>query len=382
MNAKRAVSAVVTVAVFAGAGLLLYAMLSGGRSTMGPPAEADENPHADAIVPVQVGTIGKATVHRILTVYGQIEPAPASATQPAAVAMVGVPAADLVADVTCAEGQDVKAGQVLFRLDSRAVDAQATEAQAMVTAAAAALDALHKAPAGSVPEWVMTAAQWEKDSTQAMLDHARAQQQWRAIAAPMSGTCTAVNIRAGQVADASMPAVEIVDLHRLVAALEVPGFDASSVTRGQRVSLETGTASGNSAMASIAATRPSGIEGLIVRVDPAADAATGMVSADVDLPADCGLRPGQFVCGHIEIASHADCLVVPAEAIVTDINGQRRIAVVEGMHRASFQPVVVGIREADTVEISAPGMTTGQVIVTGGAYALPAGGCNIQIVGP
>jgi len=382
MNAKRAVSAVLTVAVFAAAGLLLYAMLSGGRSTMGPPTEADENPHTDAIVPVQVGTISKATVHRTLTVYGQVEPAPASADQPAAAAMVSVPSADLVADVTCAEGQSVKAGQVLFRLDARAADAQAAQAQALATAAAAAVDALHDAPAGSVPAWVITAAQWEKDSAQAMLDHARAQQQWRIVTAPMSGTVTAVNIRAGQVAAASTPAVEIVDLHRLVAALDVPGFDASSVASGQRVGVEMRTAAANSAMAPGASTRPSAIEGSIVRVDPAADASTGMVSVDVALPADSGLRPGQFVCGHIEIESHADCLVVPAAAIVTDINGQPRIALVEGMHRASFLPVVVGIRQGDTVEISAPGLAAGQPIVTGGAFALPPGGCNIQNVGP
>ena len=379
MNAKRTLVALMNIAVFAGAGLLLYVLFSGGRSTVAPQDE-DENRHTDAHVAVQVGVVARSTVHRMLTAYGQVEPAPASVNnQPAASVMVGLPAAERITDVAVAEGQHVDAGQILFRLDTRAADAQAAQAKAMTAAAQAAVDALAKAPAESVPAWAMAAAKWERDSAQALLARAQAEQQWRIVTAPISGTVTNLTVRAGQVADPSTAAVEIVDMNRLVAALDVPGFDAHALEPGERVTLDTSSSAGDSDPAHAASTRPALIEGLVQRVDPAADATTGMVSADITLPADCGLRPGQFVRGRIEIETHADCLVVPADAIVTDTGGKPRIALVEGRHRAYFKELTVGIREGDTVEVSAPGLSQGQEIVTGGAYALPPDGCNIDV---
>jgi membrane fusion protein (multidrug efflux system) len=374
MKLNQTVVALFNVAVFAAAGLLLYLLLRGGHATVAPQSEADEDHHENALVSVRVGAIERGTVHRILTAYGQVEPAPASTTQPAASARVGVPVSELVSELLCAEGDHVSPGQALFRLDTRPADATIAQDQALTTAAQSVLDTLHRIQTPSVPDWALAAAQWERDWAQATLDRARTELRWRTVASPISGTVTALNIRTGQVADASTAAVEIVDTARLVAALDVPGFDATSVHAGQHVILDVPTRGSS--------TRPSASDGSIVRIDPMADISSGMVSADVSLPPDCGLWPGQFLRGRVEIETHDNCLIVPADAIVNDADAKPRIALIQGTHRAYFQNVVIGIRQGDRVEIAAepnsPPFEQGQNIVIGGADALPRGGCNIE----
>ena len=68
MNAKRSAIILINIAVFAGAGLVFYWLLHGGRLTV-IPDDADTNHHTDAIVTVQVGSIARSTVHRIVTAH-------------------------------------------------------------------------------------------------------------------------------------------------------------------------------------------------------------------------------------------------------------------------------------------------------------------------
>jgi multidrug efflux pump subunit AcrA (membrane-fusion protein) len=88
------------------------------------------------------------------------------------------------------------------------------------------------------------------------------------------------------------------------------------------------------------------------------------------LPADCGLRPGQFVSLRIVTAVHTNCLAAPAESVVTDENGGSVIALVKG-DEAAQMPVQIGLRENGLVEISAPDLKAGDSVVTVGAYGLP-----------
>jgi membrane fusion protein (multidrug efflux system) len=68
---------------------------------------------------------------------------------------------------------------------------------------------------------------------------------------------------------------------------------------------------------------------------------------------------------------HRDCLVVPAESIVNDDTGQPGVSVVRGDHEtASREPVKVGLRDGDDVEISGNDLQPGTLIVTKGAAAL------------
>ena len=100
------------------------------------------------------------------------------------------------------------------------------------------------------------------------------------------------------------------------------------------------------------------------------DPKTGAILARALLPADSGLRPGQFVQLKIVTAVHTNCLAAPAESVVTDIKGQSVISLVKG-DEATQTPVQTGFRENGWVEVEGNGLKEGDSVVTVGAYGLP-----------
>ena len=105
-------------------------------------------------------------------------------------------------------------------------------------------------------------------------------------------------------------------------------------------------------------------------VSPDVDKDNGTVLVRALLPADSGLRPGQFVPLRIVTAVHTNCLAAPAESVVTDESGKSVIALVKGDESVQT-PVQTGLRENGWVEIAAPGLKAGDTVVTVGAYGLP-----------
>jgi membrane fusion protein, multidrug efflux system len=347
MSWKRAIFSVINLVIFVGAGILLFHL---AKNTTAAPSEEEEeamNPGVPTAVAVHAGEIGRMTLHRVITVYGRVEGEPATGNAPAAEAHITPAVYGLVSQVDCIEGEHVTQGQTLLTMDTRTADAQVERARAF-------LAAVQKAGTGSQQGGPAYLIQLLGDLAQAELDYAQGQRKLLEIASPISGVVTNVSIHAGEVAGPGSGGIEIVDTDRLVAALDIPGFEAGSVKIGQAVAME-GLGAG----------------GKIVRVDPGVDLTTGTVSADVALPAGSGFRPGEFVSGRIQIETHADCLAVPAESIVRDPQGRARITMVNGdEHEATFRYVDVGIREGDWVEVSGEGLDAGQEIVTGGAYGL------------
>ena len=100
------------------------------------------------------------------------------------------------------------------------------------------------------------------------------------------------------------------------------------------------------------------------------DKDNGTVLVRALLPVDGGLRPGQFVPLRIVTAVHTNCLAAPGESVVTDESGKSVIALVKG-DAATQTPVQTGLRESGWVEVEAPEIKAGDVVVTIGAYGLP-----------
>ena len=95
------------------------------------------------------------------------------------------------------------------------------------------------------------------------------------------------------------------------------------------------------------------------------DAKNGTILTRALLPADSGLRPGQFVQLKIVTAVHTNCLAAPSESVVTDESGQSVIALVNG-DKATQTPVQTGLREDGWVEVAGTGLKEGDVHRDGG----------------
>ena len=318
------ITPLVKLCVVAGAAWGLYLLWHKGL-----PHCPDEGEGAvETEVAVQVGKISLRTLRHYVSAYGTVEPEPAAAGTPAASAHITAPLAALVAEVNCFEGQSVEKGQTLFTLDQSALDqALARRAQ------------LH-------------------------------------ITAPLSGTVVYLNLRPGEVTDPERPTplVVVADLTRLIVAANVPSSQLPFVKLDQKVEIIPQQGDDPNAASKTEAgdlhPTPAVFIGKVKFIEKQVDPKTDMGLLDVSVPPEAQLRPGQFVSVRIITEERRDCLAVPAQSVVKNESGEWVISLVSGKW-AVQQPVMVGFRDGDLVQVHNLMLQAGDQVVTVGAYGLP-----------
>lgn len=317
-----------------------------------PLVRAEEEKKVETDVAVQVAKVTRTTLRRAVTAYGNIEP------EPLASARLAPAQAGIIAEVNAIEGQRVEKGAVLFRLDSRAVDAAVAKAELAIEFAQKNADRQTKliAAEGTSEKLVLESKQ-ALAAAKTELATAKVQQSLLSGEAPLTGTVVRFTAKPGEPADATKPLAEIVDLDRLTASVHVPRADAAELHAEQKAQLLAG---GDAAP----------IETSVAFVSPQVDAATDTVIVRLAVPKGAGLRPGQFVTARIYSEERKDRLAVPVASVVKDADDGTVIALVEG-GKAVRKKVKTGIRENGLVEVEGEGLSAGQTVVTVGAYGLP-----------
>ncbi len=311
------ISGVIVIAI----GLGIYALIKSRGAAAGSDDEAAAE-NVPSVVTVQTGALKQMTLHKYVSGYGTVEAAPATAGQPAAGAQPAAPAAGTVAKVNVVAGQKVAKGDVLVELNSGAATFDFAQAEA---------ERQRKLFA-------------EQNASLKNLQAAEAQLAALEVVAPLAGTVTRLNVKPGDAVDVNMPVAELVDLSRLAVSAEIPAAEAADLKTGQEVQVQTETP----------------VSAILSFVSPAVDPKAGAVMTWALLPADSGLRPGQFVPLKIVTAVHTNCLAAPSESVVTDESGKSVIALVNG-DEAVRTPVTSGLREGGWVEVSGTGLKEGAV---------------------
>ncbi len=352
MDRRRAVISVVAIAA------LLVVMVVVWR-VMGSPAEEGE---VVTDVGVHVGTVSRATLHGYVTAYGYVEPAPATEGAPAAGALVSAFVGGVLTEIDCVAGSHVRQGEVLFRLDSRMAEVELEKARQQANFAEKAFERQQALlSSDGTSQRAYQESQQRLDEARSNVAAAETTLAYMNIAAPLTGTVTQVNVRAGQFVDANTVLGEVVDLERLVVSADVPVREAAGLQVGQRVLVRP---SGSEADSSL-------LEGSLIVVGRDVDPRTGTFRVLASVPASAGLDPGVFTDIRIVVEEHEDVLVVPEVSLVTRTGEGSWVMVVEG-DQAVRTPVTVGLREGGRVEVSGEGIREGTTIVTEDAYSLPA----------
>jgi len=176
------------------------------------------------------------------------------------------------------------------------------------------------------------------------------------IRAPIAGTITKVNVKAGEAADLTTVLGELIDLDRLVVNFNVVGTDLPALKIGQPAELMIPDST-NVVNVSISF------------VSPQLDSKNGSGMVRAAIPANSALRVGQFVKVRVITEERKDRWVVPSASVAKDQTGATFIAQVEG-DKATLKPVKAGLRDGDMVEIDGDGIDSDQTVVTEGAYGL------------
>jgi RND family efflux transporter MFP subunit len=271
--------------------------------------------------------------------------------QPAQVANLAFGIGGTVNEVLVEEGERIKQGQVLARLDTRELEANLAAAQAQVDQAQAQLEQARQSPVASDTDISIAEAavrQAEAQRTVAELNRNKA-----TLHAPFDGIVTMVNLHAGDSlppAAANAVPLQLVDASELHVDATINEVDIARVEQGQSTqifidALGTEPISGTVTYIAPAATMVQNIASYLVRVDFAEDPAN--------------VRVGMSATVEIGVAEKQNVLVVPNSAIRTE--GGRRIVRLQRDNSFVDTEVQIGLSNDVETEII-NGLNEGDVI--------------------
>ena len=330
-------------------------------------------PPGQPLVPVTVAVVARGSAPYTLTANGTVEPRQT--------ARVTAQVSGIVTSVEFQEGDAVRQGQVLFRIDPRPYAAALAQAQAALArdqaqAAGAHRDAeryqelakqdyVTKSQAeGQVTNAAALSATVAAD--RAAIEKARFDLENTVVRAPIPGRTGSLLVRKGNVVQAStaQPLVVINQITPILVRFTVPAAVFPDVQRFNRKGAlpvtVTSTDRGDTA------------RGVLTFVDNAVDTTTGTVVLKAEFPNTEGqLWPGEFVNATLLLDVQRSALLVPARAVQTGQQGTY-VFVVKADSTAASRGVTIGRTIGDSVVVQ-NGLTEGERVVLDGQSRLGAG---------
>ncbi|MDB5370774.1 MAG: efflux transporter periplasmic adaptor subunit, partial [Roseomonas sp.] len=285
-------------------------------------------------------------------------------------------------EVTFREGQDVKAGDVLARIDARTFQAALAQAEAKKAFDAAQLanarvdlgryQSLLQA-SGVTRQQVdtqraqvaMFEAQIQQD--QAAIDTAKTQLDFTTIRSPINGRTGLRQVDTGNIVRGSDATgiVTVTQLRPIAATFSLPQQELPRLQRAM--------AAGAVPVGSIPAQPGEVVErGMVLTVDNAVDATTGTVRVKATFPNDSGrLWPGSFVNLRLRMEVVSNAIVVPLVAVQQGPRGAYAF-VVKADNTVEMRNLTLGaVTQAEAVVRE--GLAVGEQVVTSGALRLNPG---------
>ena len=369
---SRLVVGLVSVLLLAGIGAAVW-FWPAGKTTQTKPDR-----WANAPVPVLVAAAQQRDVPIWLDALGTVQAYSTVTVKP----MVDGP----LIEVDFKEGQEVRKGDVLARIDPRTYQAAfdqavAKKAQDEAQLANAKVDLAryqklvqnNYTTAQQADTQKATVAQLtaQLNSDQAAIDNARTLLGYTTITAPIDGRAGIRQVDAGNIVHASDATglVVLTQLRPISVLFNLPQQDLSQVAttmQGPSPPLvlamnETGPGAG--AVLD---------RGQLAVLDNQVDPTTGTIKLKATFPNQSEtLWPGGFVRVRLQVATARDAVTVPPSAVQRGPNGEY-VYIVKPDHTALRQPVKVAHQDADAA-ILASGVQPGQQVVTDGAARLSDG---------
>jgi multidrug efflux system membrane fusion protein len=329
-------------------------------------------PHQEPPVPVQVAAVTKISAPVTIESNGVVEPMQTVAIE----AQVG----GSLETVAFREGDDVQAGQVLFKLDPRPFEAALRQAEAVLARddaqaqnaqrdaerykALVEKDYVTKSQADQA-QATAVAMQATLQSDKAAVDNARLSLSYATIRAPISGRTGRLLVRQGNLVKANAePLVVINQLHPIMVRFTVLQHDFPALQRrAMRGQVPVRVVTPDSGRVPEA--------GSLAFLDNAVDSLTGTVTAKARFENQGGtLWPGEYVRVNVELDVQPDVVAVPTRAVVAGQEGNY-VFVVGSDKLAKLRPVSVG-RAVGSGELTTidKGLQVGEQVVVDGQSRL------------
>jgi RND family efflux transporter MFP subunit len=365
---------IIALLTLAGAGVYLW---TGGKEKAGA---ASQNPARDRPIVVKTVTAKVQPMPVIVEAVGTVEPEHSVAVR----AQVN----GVLEQVLFREGDKVQKGQLLFRIDDRALRAALDQAKA-----ALARDQAQLREAEAQRERLKPLAEREYITRQeyaqalasaealaasvgvdrAQVEAARVQLGYSEIRAPITGRTGSLAVKAGNLvsAAATTPLVVINSIQPVRVAFNIPQAYLEEVRREARSGGMRVQISREQGGATVA-------EGEVVFIDNTVNPETGTVLLKARVSNENeALWPGEFIAARLILKVEPNAVVVSAAAVRPGQNGSYVFVVEEA--RARLQPVKVS-RQIEDLAVIEEGLEGGEAVITEIPYDL-APGKTVKVVG-
>jgi membrane fusion protein (multidrug efflux system) len=259
---------------------------------------------------------------------------PVSGTvQPLRQATVKAKVSGDVREVPVREGESVRAGQLLARIDTADLEAKLIERNGALESAKAQLAMAAKTQAMNQQllkqnfisqnsydnsESSLHVSEGSVKSAEAQVQLARNALRDAMAASPLAGVVAKRHVQVGEKVAFDSPLVTVVDLADMELQAAVPAVDVPELSIGKAVEL------------TIDGFGDRRFTGRVERINPAAEPGTRAILVYVGIPnVDRALRGGMFATGRIALAASAPVPTLPATAVRAEA-GQTFVWTVEG----------------------------------------------------
>jgi RND family efflux transporter MFP subunit len=358
-------------AALAAAGMRIYVQ-RGQPPTQAPgPGTAVQPTQAPLeLAPADLVTVQRMALSLAVPVSGTLK---ASQT-----ALVKARVAGELMDLTVREGDAVKAGQVLARIDPAEYEARVRQARQQADAAQSQVDIAQRqfdnnkalVDQGFISQTALqnstaslAGARATHQAALAALDVARKALDDTVLRAPIAGQVSQRLSQPGERVAIEARIVELVNLSRLELEAALPAADAVQVRSGMRAQLQVEG-------------REEPVNARVLRINPIAQAGSRSVLVYLGIDGEPGLRQGLFAEGRLGTRS-VQALAVPLSSVRTD-KPQPYVQVLEG-DTVRHVPVQPGARtevtqgQLTTTWVEVQGLEEGARVLAASAGALREG---------
>jgi multidrug efflux system membrane fusion protein len=287
-----------------------------------------------------------------------------------------------ITSVAFTEGQDVKAGDLLFQIDPRPYQAALAQAQAnkqrdeaQVRAAQLVLERYSKLLASRTQtqeaydnqKATVGQLQGTIDADQALIDSAQLNLDYAQIRSPIAGRTGARLVDPGNIVQTSQNTtlVTVAQIKPIFVSFTVPQEYVDQIRQSQaRQQLDViAYASDDKTMLS---------EGKLTLIDNVIDVATGTIHLKAAFAnADERLWPGEFVSVRLVLSTRQNAVTVPAQTVMEGPDGSYVFAI-KPDQTVERRSVVVAAAQ-DGRSVIEKGLNAGDRVVVDGQYRLTAG---------
>ncbi len=316
-------------------------------------ASAAEDTEDDSpAIPVETSAATRADIYAMYSGTAPIE----------ADAEAGVIAkvAGEVREILVEEGDDVKTGQLLARLDGDRLRLELMQSEANLRKAQRDFQRnVDLKDKSLISTGDFEKIKYEMDALEATYNLAKLELSYTEIRAPINGVIAERFVKVGNTIDVNAITFQVTSLEPLIAYLHIPEREYRRIARGQ------------TAVIAVDALQGSEFQATVARISPVVDPETGTFKITVEVSDPTRrLKPGMFGRINIVYDMHAQALQVPRSAII-DEAGEMSVFIVED-EKAVRRPITTGYANNGHIEIL-DGLTGSEKIVVVGQAGLRDG---------